>query len=314
MHLTDTAMDKYCSSSVTGLTGSPMIFGAGAPALAVVTGTNTVHAYALKATGGGCTEDIPFSVFGTTPNHPTLGPPSAKGSGIYFGYDNTANVTSDLGIKSIQFSGTAFSSQSTRNVGRQPTTNTAPAPIAPASDLFFGSNGDHTFFRHSQDLSPLSWAPSALASSQNVFSPPTVSGNLMFAMSNTLTAFKLSDAGTAWVYSTGLTQVSPPAIATSTYFVSNQQNREMVAFNASDQAQRWLFQGSATTPSTRMNSLGTEAVLGADGVLYFADNQGRVYALYADDTPATAAAGDWPRTGYDNCNSNHSNNTGFTCQ
>jgi len=38
------------------------------------------------------------------------------------------------------------------------------------------------------------------------------------------------------------------------------------------------------------------------------------YALFVDDTPKTIAAGDWPRTGYDNCNSNHSSNPGFTCQ
>jgi outer membrane protein assembly factor BamB len=88
----------------------------------------------------------------------------------------------------------------------------------------------------------------------------------------------------------------------------------MVALNASDRAVRWTYQGTTTTPTTRLNSVTTEAALGSDGVLYFADNQGRVYAIYADDTPKTIVAGDWPRTGYDNCNSNHSGNPGFTCQ
>jgi hypothetical protein len=30
--------------------------------------------------------------------------------------------------------------------------------------------------------------------------------------------------------------------------------------------------------------------------------------------PATTGASDWPRTDYDNCNSNHSANTGYSCQ
>jgi len=63
-----------------------------------------------------------------------------------------------------------------------------------------------------------------------------------------------------------------------------------------------------------MSSIGTEATLGADGVLYFGDSGGRLYALFVDDTPLATATGDWPRTGYDNCNSNHANNTGFVCQ
>ena len=137
----------------------------------------------------------------------------------------------------------------------------------------------------------------------------------MIGVSNQLVAFRLSDAGSAWVYSTGLIQLSPPAIATTTYFVSNQQNQEMVAVNASDRTSRWAYRGSSSTsPNTRMSSVGTEATLGADGVLYFGDNGGRLYALIVDDTPQQTAPGDWPRTGYDNCNSNHSNNTGFTCQ
>jgi hypothetical protein len=63
-----------------------------------------------------------------------------------------------------------------------------------------------------------------------------------------------------------------------------------------------------------MSSVGTEATLGPDGVLYFGDTGGHLYALFVDDTQKARAAGDWPRTGFDNCNSNHANNPGFTCQ
>jgi outer membrane protein assembly factor BamB len=279
-----------------------------------VTGTFTVHAFALKPTGGGCTEDIPFAAVGNSTTHPTFGPPSANGTAIFFAYDNSVNVTGDKGLRSFQFSGSAFSAPASRNIGKLPTTNTATAAITPASNLFFGVNSDSTFFRHSTDLSPITWNILGLGSGQNIFTQPTVVGDLMFAMSNTLTAFRLSDAGTAWSFGAGVTQVSPPTVTSNTIFVSEQSNKQMVALNASDRTPRWAFQGSTTAPSTRMNSVATEAALGADGVLYFADNQGRLYALYVDDTPLATSAVDWPRTGYDNCNSNHSSNTGFTCQ
>ena len=61
-------------------------------------------------------------------------------------------------------------------------------------------------------------------------------------------------------------------------------------------------------------SLTTEPTLASDGTLYFGDNGGRVYAIITDTAPATTGASDWPRTGYDNCNSNHAANTGYTCQ
>jgi len=316
LHIGDAGIDKSCTNSVTGLTGSPMIFGAGVSALAVVTGAFTTHAYALRPAGGGCIEDIPFFAAANTF---TFGPPSAKGSSIYFGFKNTLPgppVTTDLGIRSIQFSGTAFAALSSRSLGKQPTAGTNPAAITPAADLFFGVNADRTFFRHAAaDLAPITWTITPLPAGFNIFSQPLVSGPIMLSSSNVLTAFNLSDAQTAWTVGTDLTQVSPPTLASTTIFVSDQLNKEMLSLDASTQAQRWAYTGLATTtPSTRMSSVATEATLGSDGVLYFGDSGGRLYALFVDDTPLTTAAGDWPRTGYDNCNSNHSNNAGFVCQ
>jgi len=165
-------------------------------------------------------------------------------------------------------------------------------------------------------LSPITWAISGLGATQNIFTQPTVSGNFMFAMSNTLTAFRLDNAATGFAYGAGLTQVSPPALGTTSYFVSDQLNKQMVALNTViPPTTRWQYSGDpATTPTTRLTSVSTEAALGTDGVLYFGDNGGRVYALFVDDTPLATVVGDWPRTGFDNCNSNHAGNTGFVCQ
>src|SRR5262249_22351124 len=196
-------------------------------------------------------------VIGTPPNHPPLGPASENGANIFYGYDNTANVGGDLGLRSIQFNGTVFGTQNSRNLGRQPTAGTNPAAISPASNLFFGVNSDHTFFRHATDLSPITWAISGLGATQNIFTQPTVSGNFMFAMSNTLTRFRLATAATGFAYGAGLPQVPPPALGTTTYFVSDQLNRQMVALNVViPPTTRWAYSGDlATTPSTRLTSV-----------------------------------------------------------
>jgi len=73
----------------------------------------------------------------------------------------------------------------------------------------------------------------------------------------------------------------------------------------------WLYRGdAATTPGSGLSSIATEATLASDGTLYFGDSSGHVYALITDTTPTPAAAAEWPRTGYDNCNSNHANKHG----
>jgi len=48
MHIAPDGVDKYCTNLISGLIGSPIVFGAGASALAVVTGTSTLHAFALN--------------------------------------------------------------------------------------------------------------------------------------------------------------------------------------------------------------------------------------------------------------------------
>jgi hypothetical protein len=49
----------------------------------------------------------------------------------------------------------------------------------------------------------------------------------------------------------------------------------------------------------------------ANGIVYFG-NGSNLYALITDVGAAAPAVGnDWPRTGFDNCNSS---NTGFSCQ
>jgi hypothetical protein len=92
----------------------------------------------------------------------------------------------------------------------------------------------------------------------------------------------------------------------------------------------WVFQGTAgasqgypaaiTQPSFTLTAR-TEASLDADGTLYFGDTAGKVYAIVTDSPAAVATStnglADWPKTGYDNCNSASAGNQwfkGFVCR
>ena len=90
----------------------------------------------------------------------------------------------------------------------------------------------------------------------------------------------------------------------------------MVALDPGTRAQQWRYLGdSATLPlGTRLFGVATEATLASDGTLYFGDSNGRVFAILTDASPTTTQPNEWPRTGYDNCNSNHAGNLGYTCQ
>jgi len=286
----------------------------------VVVGPSIAHAYTLNAAGGACTEPHVGLEFGAVALNPGLGPPSANGSTVFMGYDNSGNGTAtDIGLKSIQFTGGIFGTTITTGaIGKQPATNTGPDAITPASDLFFEVNGDHKGYRYATDLTTQVWGSTpVLGAAQNIFSQPLVSGSLVFLSSTSLFFHNLGDGtanGTQFP-AASVTRVSPPTFGKTATFLSDAANKEVVAFDPTTRTQIWSFKGSGTTaPSTALSSVATEAALGGDGVLYFGDSVGHVFALITDTTPATTAPGDWPRTGFDNCNSNHAGNTGFTCQ
>jgi outer membrane protein assembly factor BamB len=319
LHINGNSIDKSCSLNIPGVRGSPVLFGAGASGEAVVVGPSIARAYMLSAAGGGCTEPHVGLEFGATALNPGLGPPSANGSTVFMGYDNSGNGTAtDIGLKSIQFTGGIFGTTiATGTIGKQPTSNVGQDALTPASELFFEVNLDTKGYRYATDLTTQRWATPALG--QNIFSQPLVSGQLLFLSSTALFFHNLAD-GTATAPpsqfpAASVTRVSPPTFGKTASFLSDAANKEVVAFDPATRTQIWSFKGSGTTaPSTALSSVATEAALGADGVLYFGDSVGHVYALITDTTPATTAPGDWPRTGFDNCNSNHAGNTGFTCQ
>lgn len=318
MHFTSTGVDKYCSQapSATPLVGSPIVFGGGSSARVIAASQDALVAFStsLSASGGGCLQPT----FYAPAPAPVFGPPSASGDTIYFGYDNHIATLNDYGIKSIKFTVGAFVTPAVGvNLNRQPTAGTVAAPISPASDLFYGVNGDHLFYRYKANLSAQVWASSPpLASTVNIFFQPLVVGSVAYGGADALYSYNATTGAapaTGWPIATNTgSQVSPPTVATNALFVADKSSPPRMGAYDLTGVSRWSY---APTGVTAIATIATEATLGPDGVLYFGDASGHIYALFSDATPLASGGSDWPRTGFDNCNSNHGGtNTGFVCQ
>ncbi len=95
-----------------------------------------------------------------------------------------------------------------------------------------------------------------------------------------------------------------------TIYFTDAKNSELqaIAPGASSATMKWSFKGPV---GATLSGVGTEVAIDANGIVYFG-NGTNLYALIADVGAAAPAAGsDWPRTGFDNCNSS---NSGFNCQ
>src|SRR6267143_773381 len=311
MHFTATAAASYCMLSIPGLAGSPVIFGGGTTGYAILAAGDTAYSVRASVAGTGCpitgikTQTIATGI--------TLGPPSANGASVYFGYKNGST---DQGVKSVQSVGADFGAIATVSATSQPTAGTTNAAVSPASDAFFAVNNNHTVYRYGAALGPSSLIWSTATVGTNVFSQPLVAGGSVFTSTTDLEVLTVNGTSPT-SFGLAATQVSPPTITSDTIFVSDTKTgpvNELLAFDRAN-SPLWLYRGdAATTPGSGLSSIATEATLASDGTLYFGDSSGHVYALITDTTPTPAAAAEWPRTGYDNCNSNHANNTGFVCQ
>jgi hypothetical protein len=311
LHVTSTGIDKYCAFGASGVAGSPILFGAGSTSQAIVaagTQLKQIIPDALAAGGGAC-DNSTFS-FGST-THPTLGPPSANGSTIYVGYNNSANTAGDFGVASVIFSGGNFSSPAVSNLSLEPSTNLGVAALTPAANLYFGDDG---FTRKFYSVTPalaIANSTTAFTGVQRIVAQPVVSGGLVFGETNQLNVYNASTMTSAWTALNAVSAITPPAIGTAAVYLSESAANQIHAIDTATHLDQWVYGGAGTTT---ISSLTTEPTLGADGTLYFGDTGGHAYAIITDTPPATTAAGDWPHTGFDNCNSNHANNTGFTCQ
>jgi outer membrane protein assembly factor BamB len=321
MHLTTTGVDKFCKNAVAAQAGSPVL----AVGAVLVTDTGAAPRQVtpftpanLTVAGGVCLQRTAASLGGTQAGA-TIGPPTANGGAVYWGYDNTPTTAGDAGIVSATFSGTAFSNVTAHALGGvAPYIAGVLSSAALADAFFFGHSPSRIYYSFKLDYSS-NWATPPFSGGTSLVNPLVVAKGLAFGSTTSLGKLYAFDktAGTQkWVFPTGtgdLTNISLVATASDgkLYFTDSSTPNELVALapGASAATRLWNFTGPI---GAVLSGIGTEPTLDGNGILYFGQDSGNVYALITDVGAAAPAVGnDWPRTGFDNCNSS---NAAFICQ
>jgi hypothetical protein len=242
--------------------------------------------------------------------------PTSDGANIFIPYGGTGIASSDL-VSVVAGSPAA---------ALHPLTISIIGPVVLTSGgLYFADSGSYRSFP--LDVGTQIWStPVAL-----VNAPPIVHGGLVFGFGdnndNKLHAFVQSSGSTAspgFTFGTVLGNVSAGTIgtvgATPVIYFADDGPLELaaVSYSAGAPTQLWSFKGTGLkTPgnvSVAVAALGTEPTMDSSGTLYFGAGS-VVYALITDSTsgPVTPVGGtNWPRVGFDNCNSGNSSYT--NCQ
>jgi hypothetical protein len=331
-------VDKYYSCSTQSV-GSPAIAVGGASARVLVSDASAKVVAAFGGTpsvnGTGCngipaTAQLP-SAQGTA----SLGPVTIGSAGaVYYAYDNTATVNGDSGVATTTFNGTTFLAPVAHNLGVIPSVNGGTLSSVSIADSFFFADSSAKLYRsYTSALAPNWSSPTFAGASSTPSAPPTVYRGFVYGVAGgtgRLYAYRKVDAtppavggggSLAWSYLSGtsLGSVSPvsPGADGKLYF-SDGGNNEFVAIDPSTGTSTtspnvlWRFTGPT---SVALSGVGTEATIDSNGIVYFGQDSGNVYALITDvvgdTTPPTGLGADWPRTGFDRCNSS---NTAFSCQ
>jgi hypothetical protein len=304
------------------INGAPALFADGNTERALVTDSASHSLYALTGSAGVCSLSNPRQIIGTG----TVKFPSTDNYNIYVSYQNTGIARATLSAGSFQpafLQNLSFMGQ----VGSASLVQTT---------LYVGVNQNVTYRAYGIDLAPFNlWtAMGAGAMGDMILAPPIVNSGLVFGVADAndglLRAFQATDGAPAFSYNptnpaksalsaVGISSAVPPVY----YFSdgSGELNAAVQSGTAGALAPNWgsSFKGkSALGTDLSFASYGTEPVIGPDGTLYFAANNpantnANVYAIMTDTGPGVAPGPtNWPRVGFDNCNSNNSSLT--NCQ
>jgi len=108
----------------------------------------------------------------------------------------------------------------------------------------------------------------------------------------------------------GIGAISPVATGPNgTLYFTDSVNNELVAIASNGTAQWTLTGVVAADAAVALAGVGTEPTLDDNGILYFGQDSGNLYAIITDGTstpPPAGSGADWPRVGFDRCNSANS--------
>jgi hypothetical protein len=264
----------------------------------------------LPPPGTGCNSANPSAVLVA---NGSVGAPVVDGGTVYVAYDNSVATPGDLGVVTTSYSGTAFSAPAKHAIGIAPYTTAALSTVSIADDLFFGDGlNTKKAYRFTTAFSSV-WSGAA----STVSTPLSVARGLVLSPSgaptNNITAFaKASGTATGTVAFTypatgGIGSISPVATGPDgTLYFTDSGNNELVAIAPSGTAQ-WRLTGVVPADAAvALAGVGIEPTLDDNGILYFGQDSGNLYAIFTDGTAANPPANsgaDWPRVGFDRCNS-----------
>jgi hypothetical protein len=250
-----------------------------------------------------------------------IGPPTAAGGTIYWTYDNSVALLADAGVVTATFGSGSFSGITSHKLGTGiPAFVGTYGFIALADAMYFGNGNLKQYYNFSFAFAP-SWssgsAPNtAFGGSIQLANPMVVANGLALGASRQpgqIFAYNKLTGAVAWNYPAGINDVgaiSSPVTGPDgvIYFTGGGGELQAIAPGANAATKKWSFTGPV---GLTLSGAGTEAAIDGNGILYFG-NGGNLYALITDvGSPATGFGKDWPRTGFDNCNSS---NAAFTCQ
>jgi hypothetical protein len=291
--------------------GAPSIIATGGAEYVLLPSSNRVTSFSVNA---GATACSPAGVMGTTSWKLGVYSASTDGSTVFAGHDNG-------GLGKATFSAGTFGAV----VDASPSTSKISSNLALAGQLFFADTSSAQSYRSYDPATLLAtsgFASASGAAGSLVTQPPVVAAGHLFGIFNSadgrLHAWTPSTGASQFVYpGTGvLTNISPVAVGSDSeiYFAasSSANPAQLFALSVSGATPKldWGFAGSS---SIAISAPTTEPALDSAGTAYFGDAAGSVFAVITDSaTTFTPTVGkDWPRVGFDNCNSN---NTAFNCQ
>jgi hypothetical protein len=302
-----------CTGS--GLAGSPTLISTGGAEYAMIPDdTGTFHRLTAFLVNGATCSAADSMKGGSWSS--TVYTASTDGTTVFAGHDDSAlsKATFTNGSFGAVVDAPAFTGDVTGNV-------------ALAASLYLGDANPTARYRayNQTTLLPIATWPATNgvgATNSTTTQTPVVSSSFVFGSFEAthdghLHAFDPTTGASVFTYpttaGTKIGAISPVSIGSdNAVYFSDASNKELVALKIASNtpAVAWTFTGPSTIP---ISSVTTEPTIDGNGTIYFGDSAGDVFAVITDSpgTLAPTAGSNWPRVGFDNCNSG---NTSLTCQ
>jgi hypothetical protein len=309
-----------CTIASTVINGPPAIISSSvsgvATEFAMLADSHFHRLYAATNVSGSC--DFSGTALPVTVGTGSVRSPTTDGVNVYAQYQGR-------GIAKVPFVSGAFQTVVLKDLSATGAFGGANL-VGATFFLAFNSNYQSYTTDFSGTVSGI-WTNTGTNGAMNdlVASSPVINGGLVVGTAGindgVLRVFNASDGAPAFSYTAGTTvsQVAIDSSATPVYYFTDgngQLNAISRVSNGSTAAiaAKWTAPFTGATGGVPFTGSTGEPTLASDGTLYFGADNGTVYAIATDSPGGAVPTGgtNWPRVGFDNCNSNNSSLT--NCQ